>query len=96
MTPTSSPRARGRHSAVRRCRLSTSELADACGLSGSDMSRLVNRIEEQALVRRARSPEDRRSLLLLLTPSGRTRLEQAWPTNLAGVRRHVFSRLQGV
>ncbi|MEV7996676.1 MarR family transcriptional regulator [Streptomyces sp. NPDC086077] len=75
--------------------LSMSELAKACGLSISGMSRLVNRLEDQGLVRRARSPEDRRSLLVLLTPPGRTRLEQAWPTNLASVRRHVFSRLQG-
>ncbi|MFJ3223272.1 MarR family winged helix-turn-helix transcriptional regulator [Streptomyces sp. NPDC086783] len=75
--------------------LSMSELANTCGLSISGMSRLVNRLESQGLVLRAQSPKDGRSLLAVLTNSGRARLEQAWPTNLASVRRHVFSRLDG-
>ncbi|MGW9030259.1 MarR family winged helix-turn-helix transcriptional regulator [Streptomyces sp. NPDC055722] len=75
--------------------LRMSELANACGLSLSGMTRVVNRLEKQSLVLRVKSPEDGRSLLAVLTSSGWTRLEQAWPTNLASVRRHVFSRLEG-
>ncbi|WP_406387469.1 MarR family winged helix-turn-helix transcriptional regulator [Streptomyces sp. NBC_00887] len=75
--------------------LSMSELANACGLSISGMSRLVKRLESQGLVLRAQSRQDGRSHLVVLTSSGRARLEQAWPTNLASVRRHVFSRIEG-
>ncbi|MGD1218330.1 MULTISPECIES: MarR family winged helix-turn-helix transcriptional regulator [Streptomyces] len=72
-----------------------SELATACGLSLSGMTRVVNRLESQSLVMRVKSPEDGRALLAVLTSPGWTRLKQAWPTNLASVRRHVFSHLEG-
>ncbi|MFI5998409.1 MarR family winged helix-turn-helix transcriptional regulator [Streptomyces sp. NPDC051362] len=72
-----------------------SELANMCGLSLSGMTRVANRLESQSLVLREKSPDDGRSWLAILTSTGRTRLEQAWPTNLASMRRHVFSRLEG-
>lgn len=72
-----------------------SELANMCGLSLSGMTRVVNRLESQALVRRQRSPEDGRAWLAILTEPGWKMLEKAWPTNLASVRRHIFSRLEG-
>ncbi|MER7683120.1 MarR family winged helix-turn-helix transcriptional regulator [Streptomyces sp. NPDC096934] len=72
-----------------------SELANTCGLSLSGMTRVVNRLESQSLVVRQKAPDDGRASLALLTSSGWTLLKQAWPTNLASVRRHVFSRLEG-
>ncbi|CAM5272995.1 MULTISPECIES: MarR family winged helix-turn-helix transcriptional regulator [Streptomyces] len=72
-----------------------SELANMCGLSLSGMTRVVNRLESQSLVTRQKSPEDGRAWLALLTNPGWKMLEQAWPTNLASVRRHIFSRLEG-
>ncbi|WP_051848668.1 hypothetical protein [Streptomyces sp. NRRL WC-3725] len=42
-----------------------------------------------------KSPDDGRAWLAVLTSAGWTQLKQAWPTNLASVRRHVFSRLEG-
>ncbi|WP_159014290.1 hypothetical protein [Streptomyces sp. NRRL WC-3725] len=44
---------------------------------------------------REKSPDDGRAWLAVLTSAGWTQLKQAWPTNLASVRRHVFSRLEG-
>ncbi|WP_326607088.1 MarR family transcriptional regulator [Streptomyces sp. NBC_01799] len=72
-----------------------SELANVCGLSLSGMTRVVNRLESQSLVIREKSPDDGRAWLAVLTSAGEKQLKQAWPTNLASVRRHVFSRLDG-
>ncbi|MFI0509466.1 MarR family winged helix-turn-helix transcriptional regulator [Streptomyces sp. WSLK1-5] len=72
-----------------------SELANLCGLSLSGMTRVVNRLESQSLVMRQKSPEDGRAWLAILTNPGWKMLKQAWPTNLASVRRHIFSRLEG-
>ncbi|MEW2160604.1 MarR family transcriptional regulator [Streptomyces sp. NPDC007189] len=75
--------------------LRMSDLANACGLSLSGMTRVVKRLEEQSLVLREKCPDDGRAWLAVLTSAGWTRLKQAWPTNLASVRRHIFSRLEG-
>lgn len=72
-----------------------SDLANMCGLSLSGMTRVVNRLESRSLVLRGKSPDDGRAWLAVLTSSGWTQLKQAWPTNLASVRRHIFSRLAG-
>jgi DNA-binding MarR family transcriptional regulator len=72
-----------------------SELANVCGLSVSGMTRVVNRLESQSLVIREKAPDDGRAWLAILTTAGWTRLKQAWPTNLASARRHIFSRLEG-
>lgn len=72
-----------------------SELANVCGLSLSGMTRVVNRLESQSLVIRQKAPDDGRALLAVLTSAGWTLLKQSWPTNLASVRRHIFSRLEG-
>lgn len=72
-----------------------SELANMCGLSLSGMTRVVNRLESQSLVTRQKAPDDGRAWLAVLTSAGWAQLKQAWPTNLASVRRHVFSRLEG-
>jgi DNA-binding MarR family transcriptional regulator len=73
--------------------LRMSDLAGACALSLSGMSRVVSRLEAQGLVRRVRSSCDGRGLDASLTDAGLERLRQAWPTHLASVRRHVMDHL---
>lgn len=73
-----------------------SELAAACDLSLSGMTRLVARLEAQGLIERVRCDEDARGWNAVLTDAGLARLEQAWPTHLASVRRHVFDHLHGI
>ncbi|MFC4508159.1 MULTISPECIES: MarR family winged helix-turn-helix transcriptional regulator [Streptomyces] len=82
-------------SEVRHNEMRMSELAKVCGLSLSGMTRVINRLESQSLVVREKSPDDGRAWHAVLTSAGRRQLEQAWPTNLASVRRHVFSHLDG-
>jgi len=72
-----------------------SDLATACGLSLSGVTRVVKRLEAQSLVVREKCPDDGRAWLAVLTKDGWTCLKRAWPTNLASVRRHIFSRLAG-
>jgi DNA-binding MarR family transcriptional regulator len=77
-------------------RLRMSDLAGAGALSLSGMTRIVNRLEGQGLVRRERSCSDGRGWNAVLTDAGLERLSQAWPTHLASVRRHVFDHLNDV
>lgn len=73
-----------------------SELAAACDLSLSGLSRVVTRLESQDLIKRVRCDEDARGWNAVLTEAGLARLEQAWPTHLASVRRHIFDHLEGI
>ncbi|RAY11857.1 MarR family transcriptional regulator [Actinomadura craniellae] len=77
-------------------RLRMSELAAACALSLSGMTRIVTRLEAQDLVQRVKCDEDARGLNAVLTDTGLARLEQAWPSHLASVRRNVFAHLDGL
>ena len=77
-------------------RLRMGDLAAACALSISGMTRIVTRLAEQDLVRRERSPDDGRGQNAVLTDRGLQRLRQAWPTHLASMRRHVLDHLQGL
>jgi len=73
--------------------LRMSDLASACALSLSGMSRIVGRLETQGLVNRERSSCDGRGLSAVLTEAGLGRLRRAWPTHLASVRRNVMDHL---
>jgi DNA-binding MarR family transcriptional regulator len=77
-------------------RLRMGDLALACALSISGMSRIVDRLERRALVRRERCASDARGWEAVLTEAGFERLRQAWPTHLASVRRHVIDHLDGL
>jgi DNA-binding MarR family transcriptional regulator len=81
------------HSAPHK-RLSMTELANAVLLSKSGLTRLVDRIEEAGLVQRVAAPGDRRSLLIVLTPSGEKRLKRAAPIHEDGIRRHFGAHIQ--
>src|SRR3954452_19330741 len=74
--------------------LRMSDLASACALSLSGMSRIVGRLEGKGLVERQRSSCDGRGWNAVLTDAGLDRLRRAWPTHLASVRRHVMDHLR--
>jgi DNA-binding MarR family transcriptional regulator len=73
--------------------LRMSDLACACALSLSGMSRIVGRLEAHGLVERQRSSCDGRGLNAVLTDAGLDRLKRAWPTHLASVRRQMMDHL---
>ena len=70
-----------------------SELADGVLLSRSGLTRLVDRLGRNGLVRRRACPGDARGQLAELTPEGRRIFEHARATHLDGVRRRFLSRL---
>ncbi|GAB2867549.1 hypothetical protein GCM10027176_81570 [Actinoallomurus bryophytorum] len=73
--------------------LRMSELAAECDVSLSGMTRIVGRLEADRLVERVQCAEDARGSNAVLTDLGLARLEEAYPTHLASVRRHVMDHL---
>ncbi|HEX2904774.1 MAG TPA: MarR family transcriptional regulator [Jatrophihabitans sp.] len=74
-------------------RLRMSELAEAVLLSRSGLSRLVDRLQKDGLVRREPDPLDARGLYAVLTDQGRDTLRDAAGVHLAGISRLVIDRL---
>src|SRR5258708_29564090 len=70
-----------------------SELANSVMISASGLTRVVERLTRQVLAERVKAGTDGRGQLAVLTPAGFARLEQAYPTLLAGVREHVMDHL---
>ncbi|MER5409121.1 MarR family transcriptional regulator [Streptomyces sp. NPDC002769] len=75
-------------------RLRMQELARAIEMSLSGTSRIVHRLESEGYIERMQCDTDGRSWHASLTDAGFTRLEEAWPTNLAAVRRHFLDHLK--
>ncbi|MDX3094992.1 MarR family winged helix-turn-helix transcriptional regulator [Streptomyces sp. ME01-24h] len=73
-----------------------SDLAGACELSVSGMTRVVHRLENDGLVQRVKCTRDARGWNAVLTDAGLARLRQAWPTNLSSVRRYFLDHLEGL
>ena len=73
--------------------LRMSELADRLVLSRSGVTRLVDRLEADALVERASCDTDRRGSWATLTKAGHHRLRRAAPTHLRGVGEHFLDRI---
>jgi DNA-binding MarR family transcriptional regulator len=76
--------------------LRMNELANYVSLSGSGLTRVIERLSRQGLVERVRAESDGRGQYAVLTPAGLKRLQQAWPTHVASVRRHVLDHLAGL
>jgi DNA-binding MarR family transcriptional regulator len=72
-------------------RLRMAQLADQVLLSRSGLTRLVDRLEREGLVRREPSLDDARGTYTVLTVDGLHRLREAVPTHLASVQRHWLS-----
>lgn len=76
--------------------LQLSDLAARCQQSLSATSRAVGRLEAEGLIRREQSPSNARAYNAILTDAGLARFEEAWPTHVASIRRHLFDQLKGV
>lgn len=73
-----------------------SDLAVACERSLSGMTRAVYRLQSDGLVQRVKDTQDARGWNAVLTDAGLARLREAWPTNLASVRRRFLDHLDGL
>jgi DNA-binding MarR family transcriptional regulator len=69
-------------------RLRMAELADRVLLSRSGLTRLIDRLQAEGLVRREPSPDDARGTFTVLTAEGIGRLRRAAPVHLAGIQSH--------
>jgi DNA-binding MarR family transcriptional regulator len=74
-------------------RMRMRDLADSVILSRSGLTRLVDRLEADALLCRESCPSDARGAYAKLTAKGAAKLGEARATHLAGVREHFLARL---
>lgn len=75
--------------------LRMSELADACVVSRSGLTRIVDELEHQGLVERAADEDDGRVFHAAITRAGRTRLRAAKRAHIANVRRLFLDPMAG-
>lgn len=62
-------------------------------LTKSGLTRLVDRLEREGLIKRERSEEDRRGTYAVLTEAGEVELRRAWPVYAKGIKRHFAAPL---
>jgi DNA-binding MarR family transcriptional regulator len=74
-------------------RLRMTELSERVRLSRSGLTRLVDRMVQAGLVKRARCGSDRRGTFATLTATGSSRLRRARPVHFRGIREHFGKRL---
>lgn len=74
-------------------RLSPAELEANMLIAQYSLSRLLDRLEREGLVRRLPHPEDGRRQLVEITAKGRKRRAASWPSYAAAVERHAGGRL---
>ena len=74
-------------------RMRMSELADSVLLSRSGLTRLVDRLEREGLLKRERCESDARGLFAEITPAGRELFDAARRTHLDGVRALFLDRV---
>jgi DNA-binding MarR family transcriptional regulator len=72
-------------------RLRMAELADAVLLSRSGLTRLVDRMEREGLIRREQCPNDARGWFAAITHTGLQTFRTARETHLAGVRERFLA-----
>jgi DNA-binding MarR family transcriptional regulator len=68
------------------------DLAESVLLSRSGLTRLVDRLEREGLIRRESCPSDARGSFAVLTAAGAEKLADARSTHLAGVRTLFLDR----
>src|SRR5262245_7685149 len=73
--------------------LKMTELARRVMLSPSGLTRLVDQLEADGLVKRERTSRDARVVMARLTTSGRELVRSAARTHLVGIRQHFTSKL---
>jgi DNA-binding MarR family transcriptional regulator len=73
--------------------LPMTELANRILASKSGLTRVIDKMEAEGLVRRERPPGDRRVVLVRLAEAGRAALEDARAVHRDGIRRHFAELL---
>jgi len=74
-------------------RLRMTDLAGQTSLSTSGVTRVVDRMDRDGLVRREACPSDRRSSYAVITAAGRQRLDEVLPGHLALVQQWFIGQL---
>ena len=69
------------------------ELSEHVVLSRSRVSRIVDELERESLVKREPCPSDRRVIHASITRNGRVALRRAMPAHLQGIESHFSSLL---
>jgi DNA-binding MarR family transcriptional regulator len=69
-------------------RLRIKELAEEAVLSSTGMTRFVDRLETQGLVRREAVASDRRGSYAVITPEGSALLKRMWPVYSRGIQEY--------
>src|SRR5207248_1128072 len=85
----------GRLAAADDRRLRLSALANACGLSLSRISRIVDTLEDRELVTREAIESDGRAVEAHLTPAGLDLVRKAQASHFASVHEKFFEQLSG-
>lgn len=75
-------------------RVRLSDLAERVVLSRSNMTRLIDRLEQAGLVARERSEEDGRGSYAILTPAGKEQRAKMWPVYKAAISTLFETHLQ--
>lgn len=73
-------------------RLRMTELATQVSLTSSGVTRVIDRLERNGLVRREACPEDRRGMWAAVTDEGMSRLDTALPGHLELISAHFTDR----
>jgi DNA-binding MarR family transcriptional regulator len=74
-------------------RLRMQELAATLLVNKSSLTRQIDRLEEEGLVKRERDVNDGRGQYAVITSKGRDELRRAAPVHLRGVQRHFAAHL---
>jgi MarR family transcriptional regulator, 2-MHQ and catechol-resistance regulon repressor len=74
-------------------RMTMSKLSTNVALTTGGITRLVDRMVEADLVARENCPNDRRSVHVVLTPTGHETLGRAIAEHIGGIERHLFAPL---
>ena len=74
-------------------RLRMTDLAGQTSLSTSGVTRVVDRMDRDGMVRREACPSDRRSSYAVITTAGRQRLDEVLPGHLALVQQWFIGQL---
>jgi len=74
-------------------RLRMTDLAGQTSLSTSGVTRVVDRMDRDGMVRREACPSDRRSSYAVITDAGRQRLDEVLPGHLALVQQWFIGQL---
>ena len=74
-------------------RLTMSRLSAEVALTTGGVTRLVDRMVEAGLVARQNCPSDRRSVHVVLTPTGESTLRNAIGAHIEGIDRHLVAPL---